>query len=388
MRVMTWPLIAAVMTASLVTTLSASDSFAEQLVRAEAQAAAPDAAAQLRDASPAVNAVFLDYADSPELRLSARLSLLRYPEMAAEVLPLYGDRKAFKAILRRFGPAVLPPIHYFLNNDIDSLEIRRAAGMAVSRSRTLIERWWHGAENAVPGGDGNQPLDAIARGWYAIRFIRDDGHSFLGQFEVAPSGQVIWIQTDRVVTGLSGFFTSGLQALETSLRTKGRAPTEDYLWAGVDLAAFIGVTKLLRAGRTATKAARGGAIGSRLSRAAITSRTLGRGVGKALRVGKWGVPVAIGYAVLRHPALITSLSAQAGRWLGVPVWFMQGLVWTTILLPVFWLLSVLWRWLVRPTGTVLIVTGRWLRRWRRVRRGRNGYASRGSAGFEPAAMQR
>mgnify|MGYP000323607719 CR=1 FL=1 len=369
MRLRRWPLTAALAGAALITTLSASGSFAEQLVRAEARRAAPEAAPLLREASPAVNAVFLAYADNPALRLNARLSLRRYPAMSAEILATYGEQERFQRILRRYGPTVIPPIHYFLANEISTLELHQATGEAISRSRSLLERWWYGMNQAGASSAESSALGPVARGWYAVRFIRDNGHSFLGQFEVAADGQVIWIQTERVVEGVSRFFTSGVRSLEARLRTEGHADTADYLWAGIDVAAVIGVTKLLRTGRTAAKAARGTALSSRLSRAALTTRTFGRGVRRALRVGTWGVPVAIGYAVLRHPGLISSLSARAARWLSVPVWSVQLLVWTVILLPVFWVISALWRWLARPSGAVLIRTGRWLHRRRRVSAG-------------------
>lgn len=361
-------LLVAALTATLITAAStATGSFAEQLVRAEARTALPEATAELRQAPPAVSAIFLDYAGDTELVLNARLALRRYPDMSAEVLPLYGSQDAFKSVLRRFGPMVVPPIHYFLDNRIASLRLHRAAGETVGRVRAAIGRWWHTKTDSETASSEGSLMPA-ERGWYAVHFIRRHGHGFLGQFHITNDNAVHWIQTERVVEGLGGFFTSGIRSLETQLRREGRTDAEDYLWAGVDLAAVLGVTKLLRVGRAAARTGRGAAATSRASRAALASRTLARGTRAALRVGKWGVPVAVGYAVIRHPGLISSLAGRAAGWLGTPVWLMQVLVWTLILWPIAWLASNLGAWLVRPVGACFIATGRQLHRRRAATR--------------------
>lgn len=368
MRCLRFLLVATVTAAAITATSAATGSFAADLVRAEASSAVPEAAPQLRRLPPEVSAVFVDYAGDKELVLNARLALIRYPDMTADVLPIYGSADAFKAILTDFGPAVVPPIHYFLDNRISSLEIRRATGEATRRAKALIDRWWYDeADTTLDGADG-EALSPVERGWYAVQFIRDSGHGFLGQFTVAGDNEVHWIQTERVVEGVSSFFTSGVRSLEASLRRSGSADSSDYLWAGIDLAAVIGVTKLLRAGRTLARAGRGAATTSRASRAAITAHTLARGTRSALRIGKWGVPIAIGYAIVRHPTLISSLAARTADWLGTPRWVMQLMVWTLILWPLAWFVAILWRRVARPVAVILIGTGRLVRRYGRPRR--------------------
>jgi len=358
--------ITASVAAALITALSSTQSFADGLLRAEARSAVPEAAPVLQDASPAVNAAFLDYAGDTELVLSARLALHRYPAIAEEILALYGTEPEFRAILRRHGPAVIPPIHYFLENPIKSLRLRRATGGALSQASAFWQRWWSDTSSGDDAAVAIEadPLAPLERGWYAVQFIQDSGHNFLGQFETASDGRVVWIQSERVVEALNSFFTSGVRSLESRLRREGYADTSDYVWAGVDLAVVVGAAKLLRAGRSAARAGRGAVATTRLSRTALTARTVARGSRAALRVGKWGVPVAVGYAVIRHPGLISSLAVRVGKQLGMPPRLMQFGLWFLILSPVIWLVMRLWRWLVRPTGIVLVRTGRLLQRVR------------------------
>jgi hypothetical protein len=354
--------------AALIATMAGSQSFAEGLIRAEARTATPEAAPVLDRASPAVNAVFLDYADDAELLLNARLAMLRYPGMSAEILALYGTEPEFRAILRRFGPAVMPPIQYFLTHRVDSLAVMQATGRAIDGTGAAISDWWHGRSASEDEAAPAVPeLGPSRRGWYAVNFINQGGHDFLGQFRVGEASEVTWVQTERLTEGISRFFTSGIRSLETSLRTEGAATTQDYLWAGLDLAIVLGTAKLLRAGRGASRTP-AAAAGGRVSRASLTAGTVSRGTRAALRVGRWGVPIAVGYAVIRHPSLISGLGARAAALLGLPAWPVQFVIWSLVLWPVIWLLSRLWRWLLRPTARVCIVTGRGLRRLSNRRR--------------------
>lgn len=356
------PFTVSLLTAALIATVAGGQPFAEGLVRAEAEAAAPEAAPLLKNASPAINAVFVDYAGDTELMLNARLALLRYPAMSAEILPRYGHEAEFKKILRAFGPAVMPPIQYFLDNRVDSLALMQAAGRAINGTSGALSAWWSGEPTTDERPDAPPPeLGPSRRGWYAVNFINEGGHDFLGQFAVNEANEVAWVQTERITEGISRFFTSGIRSLEAGLRTQGRATTEDYLWAGLDLAVVLGTAKLVRAGRGVSRTAAAASSG-RVTRATLAARTVSRGTRTALRVGRWGVPIGIGYAVIRHPSLISGLGAQAAALLGVPAWPVQLVLWTLVLWPLAWLLSRLWRWLVRPTAVVCLVTGRGLHR--------------------------
>ena len=202
---------------------------------------------------------------------------------------------------------------------------------------------------------GAEPLTPEERGWYAIAFIREEGHDFLGQFLVDPGGRVEWVQTERVTEAAAGFFTSGIRSLEIRFRQDEEPALSDWLWAGVDLTVSAGALKVLRLGRAAGTGARG----------SLAARTIVRGGRTALRVGRYGVPAAAAYALARHPSLISGLAAQVAKVMGWPVAVVQAVVWFVLLLPVLFVLRIVVRWLIRPTLLLLGVATRgvlWLQR--------------------------
>lgn len=358
--------VAALAAAALLAALASREPFAERLVRLEAAAAAPAAAARLADESLAVNAAVVELAGTPELRLSAELALLRYPELSGEVLARYAGAQEFQDVLVRFGPAVIPPIGYFLRHEVRSLEVLRAAGSAVEGARRAAARLVGkdpeaGAGAPRPGAAttfGAQPLTPEERGWYAIAFIREEGHGFLGQFVVAPDGRVEWVQTERLTEAAAGFFTGGIRSLETKLRRDEVPVLSDYLWAGVDVVVAASAVKVLRLGRAAGTGTRG----------ALAARTVARGGRGALRAGRHALPVAVAYAVVRHPSLISGLGAQLARVMGWPVVAVQGAVWFAVLLPLLVVLRLLLLVLARPLLWILAPLTRGLRRAQRRRR--------------------
>jgi hypothetical protein len=321
-----------------------------RLVRLEAAAALPEMADRLAAESVAVNAVLLEYAGEPALRLNAHLALLRHPEMSRLVLPLFGGEPEFRMALRRHGPAVMPPIVYFMTREVRSVEFMRAAGAALDEAKAAAMRIL-GIADAETAGDGKTPLASalddlapIERGWYAIAFVNEEGHDFVGQFVVAHDGTVAWVQTERITEAATAFFTSGIRTLETRYRLDETPSPSDYLWAGVDIAVVAGAVKVLRAGRAAAGAE---TAASASARATLAARTVVRAGRAALRAGRYGVPVAVAYAVVRHPSLISGLAAQAANVLGWPVPLVQGAVWFLVLLPVLlgarWLLGLVLR---------------------------------------------
>jgi len=95
----------------------------ERLIRGETQKALPEIADEIAGQPAQVRLTFLDYADDEELVLNARLALKRYPQQAPRILALYGPSEDFRAILRAYGPAVIPPIDYFLDHEPASLRL-------------------------------------------------------------------------------------------------------------------------------------------------------------------------------------------------------------------------------------------------------------------------
>jgi hypothetical protein len=330
-----------------------NEPFMPRLVRLEAAAALPEMAHRLADETVAVNAVLLEYADEPALRLNAHLALLRHPEMSRLVLPLFGGEPEFRAALGRYGPAVLPPIVYFMTHEVRSVDFMRAAGAALSEAKAAALRILGIADDDArdaPLASALEDLAPVERGWYAIAFINEEGHDFLGQFVVGGGGTVEWVQTERISEAATAFFTSGIRTLETRYRLDEAPSPSDYLWAGVDVALVAGAVKVLRAGRAAAGAETVAGASARASLAARTVVRAGRG---ALRAGRYGVPLAVAYAVVRHPSLISGLAAQAANILGWPVPLVQGAAWFLVLMPVLLVGRWVLRGALRPCAVVL-----------------------------------
>jgi len=191
-------------------------SYQDQLLGVAAHQAFGDAAPQIVAEPPEVQALLLDYADDERLLLKARSALLRYPELARRLLPIYGIEPEFQEILLAYGEAVLPPIAYFMDHDLTSLELRRALGERWRDVQRVLSRLAGNRPETVPG-DAAPALTPEQRGWYAINCLREDGYGFLGQFTVTPDGRAHWVQSERVLEGLSGFFFGGVRDLGTGL---------------------------------------------------------------------------------------------------------------------------------------------------------------------------
>jgi len=374
MRSLTFLLAAALAGALVLAAASSREPFAARVVRLEAAAALPGMSERLARESLAVNAVLLEYASDAALRLNAHLALLRHPQLAREILPLYGLEPEFRDILARHGPAVLPPIAWFMADESRPLELLHAAGEALQGARRLVTGLW-GARPAAGTPAPHGGPDAVTRGWYAVGMIRDQGHDLLGQFVLDEHGRVQRVQTERLAEAASSLFSGGIRTLETSLR-RGREPDAwEYLWAGVDLAVVAGTVKLLRMGRVAT----GGAGRALPARTALPARAVLRATRTALRAGRYAVPLAVAAAVLRHPSLLSGLAAQAAALLRLPVWLVQGAVWFLVLLPALLALRALTRWLIRPAARLGFAAARGLRRLERATR----RAAAGAGGGAP-----
>jgi len=297
----------------------------ERRVRIEAQRAFPELAApgsQAERVPVAVQAQLLDYADDAQLLLKARAAVLARPAMAARIFPLYGAEPAFRQILRTHGDAVLPPIAHFLDNEVTTLAVKNALARAIGRS------------------DGGAPPAALApedRGWYAVLFIRDEGHDFLGQFEVGPDGRTRWIHTERFLEGLGSLLAGGIRDLERKYRSGLDVGAADLGWAAVDVVSVLGAVYLLRAGKAAAAAVRTGEAGARVSATAARLARAGKiglaGAGRA----KWPAILAAAYVAVRHPGVVSEFFAGLAERLGVPDWLAVFGGWLLVLLPIVFL---------------------------------------------------
>lgn len=332
----------------------------ERLVRIRAAEAFPKPIGELAGEPIEVLATLVDFADDRVLLLKAQAALLRHPRLAREILPLYGQEPEFREILRTYGEAVLLPIDYFLRNEVRTIAFAHALSRRASQLNDAVSRWrGSGTERADDDAVGVAPaLGPLDRGWYAVHFVRDEGHDFLGQFVLDADGNTQWIQTERVLEAMNMLFASGVRSLETKARTGVGIGGADLGWAAVDGLAIVGATALLRAGRaagSATKAATSVRAAPLSTRAAAYSAH----VAKAARIGvrsaryaKWPAIAATAYIVVRHPSIIGDALSGLADVIGWPRWVVLGIGWTLILLPVFLLGRFVWRatgWLLRAT---------------------------------------
>ena len=307
-----------------------------------------------------VQAALLDMADDELLLLKARAAYLRYPTMTREVFPLYGPEPEFREILRLYGENILPPIHYFLSKPVGSIELMNDLA---SKYQAALEFFTGGEEtDNSPGGQQNtsrkEKLTPQERGWYAVRFIQEEGHDFLGQFVLNEQGDVIWVRTERVLENINQFFASGIRNLEIQHRTGDDVTASDIGWASVDVLVFASALKVLRVGRAVAVSSRGAARGTRSAALAARLTTSGRMLMTTARYAKWPAVIGVGYLVVTHPGIINDVLAEVAEVMGYPVKLVQFLGWMLILLPVLYIGSWVFRLIVRPAlgllGTLII----------------------------------
>lgn len=337
----------------------------DRLVRLQVEQLYPAYAHELRHEPIELQAQLIDYADDPILSAKARVALQRYPDMARPILLLYGTEIAFQTVLREYGEHVIPPIHYFLSHDIRSLAWTNGVTNAAQSVLAAVGRLRAGEEGMKGSAErAAAELTADERGRYAVLFIEQEGHDFLGQFVVRPDGQVSWIQTERVLEGISSFLASGLRGVETKLRLDESVGVADVGWAAVDVAIGVSVIKVLRMGRAGVATTQSMNFSQRT--AALGSSLL-RGSRVGVRLAKYGAPVALAYLAVRHPSMLNSLFGRIAEWADLPARFVQVLGWSLVLLPVLVLLQIL----LRPVALLLMGCGKVLR-WSHARiRGKN-----------------
>lgn len=310
-----------------------------------------------------IQALLLDYSGDRMLTLKTILALSRYPAPTREVLQLYGTEPEFKDILRSYGEPVIPVVKYFIDHDVLSLKVMAATAGAVQVIRNGVEAAWNWANGNPPAPASVPQQNGLAskeRGWYAVNFVRTEGHQFLGQFDVDANNQAKWNQTNRIVSGVGLFLTGGLANLERKYDLNDEVKIADVFFAGVDVVPMVVALKLLRAGKVVV------ASGKKLS---VVSRTRVFGTrlipesGLFRSLGKYGAIAATVYIVASHPSLINSLFEEAAKLLGLNPWLVQFFGWaiviSVLLYPFFWLLPILARvlllalsWLDRPKKVV------------------------------------
>jgi hypothetical protein len=319
---------------------TSTPAYEDQLIGVAVHQSFGDSATEITAEPLEIQALLLDYADNELLLLKARLALLRYPDLARRILPVYGADPDFQMVLQNYGEAVLPLIAYFMDHDLASLEMRRALADRAEETRQLYAQLMGTSQEVAPPGKAPvSELTAERRGWYAVNFLLEDGYDFLGQFAVAPDGKAGWVQTERVTDGLMDLLFGGVQDLETKWRLGEEIKGPDLGWAALDVAVIASFLKLLKAARTGRAVAPGSYAGSTAVRSGgfaqrvskLGSRVLARGGRLGLTIASYGAIPAAVYLMFRYPSMINATLAELGGWLGVEPWLLQFLFWFVVI---------------------------------------------------------
>ncbi len=236
-----------------------SKSLDEQLINVAVEQNLSFVAELIAQDSVETKAILLDYADKPELVIKSWLALRKYPNTAQQLFLLYGNDENFQTVILRFDADVIPVVDYFFQHEISTLTVQATLGDVKNKVVQLIEQLsFTNLPNLIPSimqafstseSFSIPELTPAQRGAYAIEYLNQDGHNFLGQFAVDKDGNAQWIQTDRVTKTLASLLLGGVRGLEEKYKTEQEIGAEDMLWAGVDVLVLASSVKLLKASR-------------------------------------------------------------------------------------------------------------------------------------------
>ncbi len=309
----------------------------------------------LQDEPLETQVMLLNYSSDKVLLAKAAIALSKYRFQSRKLLTDYGSEPDFKDALRKYGEEIVPVIMYFVDNEVWTVTAMTIVTVGL---RTLIDTltsaWVAVTGGVPPPSQGGQELSPTAtqRGWYAVQFIKRDGHFFLGQFSVNSSGIAKWNQTDRVWEALGNLLKGGISGLETKIDRDEDYGAPDVFFALVDVIPFVAATKLIRGGRIVTTSGKELSIPGRTR--VLAPRWIPRS-SLLSGLGKYGAIAATGYVLVRHPGLINSLIAELAAKLGIPAWLLQGGFWFALIFivtyPVQWILKLLVRAALALWGT-------------------------------------
>jgi hypothetical protein len=317
-----------------------------------------------------IQAVLLDYSGDKELTLKAWIAISKFPLKAQNIFSLYGSEDEFKSILRSYGDAIIPVIQYFIDHEVQSLVVMKKTGTLIDTVSGCVKKivdCVHAKSEPGPVKQKQSPkLGPTERGWYAINFIKKEGHSFLGEFVVDKKTKgVQWVQTQRIMNALTALVTSGIRVLETKYQLSEEITTRDAFFAILDVIPLVVAVKLLGAGKVVVTSGKSVSISAKVGEASgkvaktseneltLVSRTKlfgSRLIPKRAffrQLGTYGAAVATAYVVITHPSLVNSLLEELAELLGLNPLLVQFAGWlliiTIALYPFSWALIALAR---------------------------------------------
>lgn len=336
-------------------------SYVEQLIRIQAEQELGHIDPGILNEPLQVQATLLDYSGDKELVLKAWIALSKYQGTAREIVLLYGSEPEFREILRTYGDAVIPVIQYFRENDVWSVRVMDATGKAIKSVLEAARELWRrvtGNEQVDSKPDALPKaveLGPMERGWYAVNFIKHEGHDFLGQFAVNKDRKAVWNQTDRIVKASTSFFTSGVRNLETKRDLGEDITAADVFWAGLDVAMVAVPAKLLVSGRAVARS------GKELSLTTRTRLFAPRLLSKGQifrKFGAYGAAAATLYIVATNPSLLNSVFAEIANLIGISPWVVQAAGWSVVVALILYAFS----WLLIPIAKFTLFILKWLER--------------------------
>ena len=339
--------IAAILSFSLKT-----KSLDEQLINVAVEQNLSFVAELIAQDSLETKAILLDYADKPELVIKSWLALRKYPNTAPQLFLLYGNDEDFQKAILRFDADVIPVVDYFFQHPISTLTVQATLGDVKNKVMQLVDHLsLVNLPNLIPSitqaftaseSFTIPELTPTQRGAYAIEYLNQEGHNFLGQFAVDKDGNAQWIQTDRVTKTLASLLLGGVRGLEEKYKTKQEIGAEDMLWAGMDALVLAGSVKLLKASRAVATSKELSAV--QKSRSVIkktqffsTKLIKSDTARQLLKYSAVGTAI---YIAAVHPSIINSVLDEVAGFFGIPPELLKMLVWTVlvflVLNPLYW----------------------------------------------------
>ena len=348
----------ALMCAIPIVLFSDSLSYEERLVRASLKSALGPGTQRLLSESSELQALFVDYSDTPELVWKAQIAISKYGTDARNILLAYGAEPEFRQILADYGEGVVAIVQYFQENEPFSYQLTRTKELIRDKAKDTYKaaKEWIVGEPSPPPENTQKERSSygpIEWGWYAVHEIREDGHNFLGEFAIDDKQKAKRIQVDRVLKDVSAFFGSGLRTLETKYKLDQDLESADLFWAGVDATVIMSTFKALQAVKLARsgEVARGTWIADHAAKIEGTLRPSGKELTLFNRtklfanhliprtllgrtVLKGGAAATLIYVVGTHPSLLNSLFAELAKLLGVAPLLVQLIGWWLLIFAV------------------------------------------------------
>ncbi|RYH60752.1 MAG: hypothetical protein EON54_10665 [Alcaligenaceae bacterium] len=292
-----------------------------------------------------------------ELDFKMKLAESKYKDRGKQMLKMYATDLEFQRLLLDHGENVIPIVAFFVENDLPSI---RAQYELKSLPKKILS-WWPWRNHAVNTAV-DEDYSPHYRGLYAIDRANQEGHDFLGQFDI-KDGKAKWNKTERAGEAVSEFLAGGIRNVERKRNQGAPITPMDWANAGSDVLVMFSATKFLKVPVTFSGPTQAASRIQKLGRSSFGGDSL---VGKLFASG---ARVGTAYLIATNPSLLTGLFVDVGQWVGLPAWAAVLIGWfivalglsfllmpllaaTAFLIPIIKLISIAARWL-QPLPRIL-----------------------------------